>query len=176
MRLQESRVFMPSNCFPVDHFSLHTKACSMTHALKVRTLERDEMERAASFYLENGYDSALDEQDTFLVVEEGNAIVAALRLCREGGDVVLRGMRVRDLHRRRGIGTALLQHAAAVLKDESCYCIPFRSLEKFYGQIGFEVVEPAEAPDFLRDRIRIYRVKLGLDVILMYRPGMGDGS
>ncbi|MFN2274885.1 MAG: hypothetical protein ACK2TX_08580, partial [Anaerolineales bacterium] len=61
----------------------------MTHELTQRTAERGELERIASFYLENGYDSPLDDEDTFLVVEDGGHIVAALRLCHELGVIVL---------------------------------------------------------------------------------------
>jgi N-acetylglutamate synthase-like GNAT family acetyltransferase len=143
----------------------------MTHELTQRTAERGELERIASFYLENGYDSPLDDEDTFLVVEDGGHIVAALRLCHEQGVIVLRGMQVRQDCQRRGIGSTLLRYAASVLGENHCYCIPYSYLERFYEGVGFVRIDPLEAPAFLRERWSTYMGKLGLDVILMRRAG-----
>lgn len=148
----------------------------MKRELRLRRLEQGETGRLTSFYLENGYDSPIEDEEILLVVEAEDRILAALRLCRENGESVLRGMIVRELHRGLGLGTLLLEYAESVLAGENCYCVPYRELERFYSRIGFRRIDPAGAPEFLRERQRVYREELGLDVILMYRQGKGGGS
>jgi N-acetylglutamate synthase-like GNAT family acetyltransferase len=140
--------------------------------IRMRRLQPGEFGKAAAYYREHGYGASVAPADRFLVTEEDGRIVAVLRLCREEACLVLRGMRVSPALQRRGIGSRLLHFAQGEMGDEVCYCIPYRYLRAFYAQIGFEEVGPAQVPEFLRDRVAVYRSKLGLDVILMRRgPG-----
>lgn len=134
-----------------------------------RVLEEWEFERALRFYLRSGYDAQLDPQNEFIAAELDGEPVGLLRLCLEEGVLVLRGMRIADQYQRRGIGTRLLHFAAQQIADRPCWCIPFRHLVGFYGQTGFREIEPPNAPPFLRERLEIYREKLGLDAVIMLR-------
>jgi hypothetical protein len=59
-----------------------------------------------------------------------------------------------------------------VLRDPTCFCIPNVHLDDFYGRIGFAVIDPADAPPFLRSRVEGYRVRFkGKEFLLMRRDG-----
>jgi N-acetylglutamate synthase-like GNAT family acetyltransferase len=139
--------------------------------MDLRLLEADEIPRIVAFYEETGHLPKLNSNDQFLVAEERGGIRAAVRLCRESGSLVLRGMRVSRLHQRQGLGSRLLQYAEEAMGSRGCYCIPFTHLESFYAQIGFVRIDPERAPAFLRNRLEHYRREHELDVILMRRPG-----
>lgn len=133
------------------------------------TTRTNEFEKIESFYRENDYLQVIKPSDIFLVAKERDTIRAAIRLCREDGCLVLRGMRVSSRFQRRGIGSRLLHFAQGEIGNEVCYCIPYSQLRIFFAQIGFEKISPDEAPEFLRERYESYRSRHGLDVILMRR-------
>jgi N-acetylglutamate synthase-like GNAT family acetyltransferase len=137
--------------------------------LIIRTVEGNEFEKIVAFYREADYTSELAPSDQFLIAEEGGSIKAALRLCRENGCLVLRGARVLPPYQRQGISTRLLRYAEKTIGERVCYCIPYAHLESFYAQIGFERIEPDQAPAFLKERLFRYREELSLDIILMRR-------
>jgi GNAT superfamily N-acetyltransferase len=81
-------------------------------------------------------------------------------------------MRVEPDFQRQGIGSRLLGAVGAELRGP-CYCIPYAHLTGFYGQIGFQVLEPRLAPDFLAERLATYRARGdGHEYLLMYRPNL----
>ena len=144
--------------------------------MKTRMVRSGEIPRIQSFYQSCGYDSPLEATDVILLFEEDQEIKAAVRLCREEGVVVLRGMQVREDCQRQGIGSSLLEYTRSVLGGDLCFCIPYAYLEDFYGQIGFSRIDPSDAPAFLNERYRLYRSRIGLDVILMRRIGSTEGA
>ena len=83
----------------------------------------------------------------------------------------MRGMRVLEEHRCRGVGKAILNSLVSEGSSRNCYCIPYSYLQQFYAAKGFDKIAPSEAPDFLRDRFRDYRAR-GLDVIIMRRKSI----
>jgi len=133
-----------------------------------RSAKRD-LPRIVSFYARSQYGQALSEEDILLIAEQGEEICGALRLCPEEGVLILRGMRIAENWQRGGIGRRLLLRAAEELAAQECFCIPHRYLKAFYGEAGFEEIEPPTAPTFLEERLAKYRTELGLDVILMRR-------
>ena len=136
----------------------------------VREALPEERSEIAAFYLKTGYTVPLTDDDRILVAERDQHIVGALRICSEGGVAVVRGMRVLEELRRKGIGESLLVAAADVLGSEACYCIPHAHLESFYGRIGFRKLPVRRAPGFLQERWHEYG-RRGLDVIIMIREG-----
>ena len=138
--------------------------------LSMRVLQNYEFEKIKYFYQENDYSPVIDPTDIFLITEEEDEIRAALRLCRENGCLVLRGMRVSPKFYRMGIGSELLRFACEKIGNEVCYCIPHSYLRNFYGQISFEEISLGRAPNFLASRIQHYRREYCLDVILMRKP------
>jgi len=134
---------------------------------RVREAQPDEMPRVEHFHKEVGYSSGLKPSDRLVVAEVDNALLGAHRLCTELGVFVLRGMRVRREVQRQGIGTAMLDLAQKLVAHQPCYCIPYRHLSCFYGQVGFKEMAPDQAPAFLRQRFELYRCSLQLDVIIM---------
>ena len=139
--------------------------------MNCRRLGPDEQPSIEAFYRECGYDSPLDSSDKILIAEENGKIEAGLRICHEGGVLVLRGMYVREELRGRGIGSRLLRFTDSEIASDTCYCIPFANLESFYEMAGFLRIDPEQAPTFLRQRLDLYLDSLKLDVILMRRSG-----
>jgi len=140
--------------------------------MDIRLARADEFSRVAAFYRENGYTQDLAHEDIYVIAESGESLCATLRLSREQGFLILRGMRVIEARRRRGLGTRLLLAARRPIGDEPCYCIPHRHLRSFYEQIGFREVEAQQAPGFLAERCERYRRDYGRDVILMHRAAV----
>jgi GNAT superfamily N-acetyltransferase len=137
--------------------------------VKVRTALPDEFERVAAFYRRSAYKPSIARDDLFVLAVEQDRICGALRLVTEEGTAVLRGMRVAPDRQREGVGTRMLEHAAAILGERECYCIPHRRLRGFYGQVGFAEIALGEAPSVLQDRWKQYTDEFALDVILMRR-------
>lgn len=137
--------------------------------ITTRAATSQDGDRITRFYAANGYAALLSPDDVIIVAEEDGNVCGALRLCLERDVLVLRGMRVGQRVRRRGIGTMLLKAAQSLIHDRDCYCIPHRHLRDFYTQIGFREIRPVDAPSFLRDRMEEYRSRYGLDAILMQR-------
>ena len=105
-----------------------------------------------------------------LIARAGGRIVGACRLCAEVDGLTLRGVYVAPDCQRQGLGSALVAGALRRAAGQPLYCIPFAHLHGFYARAGFGEILPAEAPAYLAERLRIYREKLGLDVILMSAP------
>jgi N-acetylglutamate synthase-like GNAT family acetyltransferase len=125
-------------------------------------------ENVIAFLRREGYQQPIGEADRFFTSEHEGEIVGAVRLCPEEGALVLRGIRIRADMRRRGIGRRLLAQVVAAIGGETCYCIPYRWLISFYGEAGFRVMRPEDAPPFLAQRHEKYTGD-GLDVVVMYR-------
>lgn len=130
----------------------------------------DEFERIVAFYQSEGYEPAIRPVDAIVVAENDGEMCGTARLCIEHGKLVLRGVRVVEGLQRQGIGTQLLHALTPVIGDRECFCIAYRYLRSFYGQIGFVEIDPAAAPPFLAERHAGYRHEGGLDVIIMRRP------
>ena len=138
----------------------------------VRSIDRSEFSRVLSFYQDTEYSGGLTASDQVVIAERHGKLLAAVRLCEEAGELVLRGMRVSTAMQRQGVGTRLLEGLVPFLRDRVCYCLPYRYLKKFYGTIGFVELDPADAPYLLQERLEHYRI-MGLDSIIMARKGWG---
>jgi N-acetylglutamate synthase-like GNAT family acetyltransferase len=146
----------------------------------VRCARREDLLRIHAFYAERGYGGGVRPSDTLLVAEEDAQLIGVVRLAPEGDVVVLRGMQVHPDHQRRGIRSRLLARVAGEVQGQPCYCIPYAHLVAFYSAIGFEVIAPSDAPDFLRERLERYRARAdGREYLLMHRrpldPASGTG-
>lgn len=119
-------------------------------------------------YAALGYRRTIDPADTVWLAESAEDAVGIVRVSAEQGTLVLRGMRIAEHARRQRLGTRMLEAIAAWLGDRECYCVPYPHLARFYGHIGFVVLEPSAAPAFLAERVTEYR-GAGQEVILMRR-------
>ena len=124
--------------------------------LRVEASRTAELEAIERFYREGSYAAGVQAGDRVVLAESEREVIALVRLVHEQGVLVLRGMRTRTALQRTGVGTQLLQAAAAAIGAEPCYCIPWRHLRDFYARIGFRELEPARAPAFLRERLKEY--------------------
>lgn len=150
----------------------------MDTPVEIRRAAAEDIPRAREFYAERGYGGGIAPDDTVLLAERGGDLIGIVRLAPEEGEIVLRGMQVHPSHQRQGIGLQLLAAVEGALGNRTCYCIPYAHLKDFYGRIGFAVVDPADAPPFLRARVEGYRVRFaGKEFLLMRRePPPDDGQ
>ena len=135
---------------------------------QIRITRPDEHGRVLSVYAAAGYRRTIDRADTVWLAESTDEVVGIVRVSAEQGTLVLRGMRIAEHARRQRLGTRMLEAIAEWLGDRECYCVPYPHLVEFYGQIGFAVVEPVDAPTFLAERVDEYR-RSGQEAILMRR-------
>lgn len=122
-------------------------------------------------YSEEGKGIVILSSDLFFVCFLGAELVGSVRLRIEQSIPLLRTMRIARKFQSRGFGRLLLKCFESHLEGngiESCYCIAYGHLERFYGEIGFEAIEDDNAPSFLQERLREYR-KSGGDFLCMHR-------
>lgn len=144
-------------------------------ASAVRTvggIHPDDVPEVAALYRACGYRGGIADADLTFAAKVDGTIVAAVRLCPEGGTKVLRGMQVLPGFRRQGIGSNLLRACVSHLDSGQCWCLPYAHLVSFYGAIGFTVVEEAALPHFLRERQAGY-IASGIGTIAMSRAASG---
>ena len=140
---------------------------SLSHE-QVEFVETDDLPGVQSFYARVGYAGGAQPSDRLLVASVDQSIVAAVRLCPEGGTLVLRGMYVANDHQGCGIGSRLLESISTMIGASECWCIPFTHLKGFYSRIGFDVCEGPEIPLFISERWERYKAN-GQKVVIMKR-------
>jgi|KBSMisStaDraftv2_1062788.scaffolds.fasta_scaffold119140_2 N-acetylglutamate synthase-like GNAT family acetyltransferase len=87
------------------------------------------------------------------------SLLGCVRYCVESETSMLRTMMADSGHRRRGIGTFLLNEFTRYLEMHhirDVYCLPYAYLDAFYAAAGFKRVPANEVPDFLKERMRTY--------------------
>lgn len=136
--------------------------------MDIHCASASEIDGLMTFYRITGYDGSVAPDDRVVYATEEESIIGAGRLSEEEGVLVLRGMRVLEKHRGRGVGTAILDVLVNEASKIDCYCIPYSCLQPFYAEKGFDKLAPLEAPGFLHNRFKEYRAR-GLDVILMWK-------
>ena len=124
-------------------------------------------------YAALGYRRTIHPADTVWLAETAEVAAGIVRVAAEQGTLVLRGMRIAEPARRQRLGTRMLEAIAEWLGDRECYCVPYPHLAGFYGHIGFTLIEPADAPVFLAERVAEYRCS-GQEAILMRRQQLGS--
>ena len=135
---------------------------------QIELAETTDLAAVQSFYTSVGYGGGVQPSDRLLVSWVEQSIVAAARLCTEGGTLVLRGMYVAELRRGRGIGSRLLKSISDAIGSSECWCIPYAHLTGFYSRIGFQVCEGETIPPFLAERRERY-TESGRKVVIMKR-------
>jgi predicted N-acetyltransferase YhbS len=128
----------------------------LTNAIGVDVVDVPDLGEIAEFYKSVGYGGGVSDADVTLGVKLGGRWVGAVRLCTEGGVIVLRGMQVAPDFQRKGIGRALLDQCLPYLDQSAAYCVPYVHLTEFYGRVGFVITPPELLPAFLADRLAAY--------------------
>ncbi len=119
----------------------------------VRIAQLSDIGRVVDAYRAWGYRHGVSPEDTIWLAEDGEQLIGVVRIAAENGTFVLRGMRIAEAWRGRGIGTQMLSVLAAWLGNRECFCVPYDHLTAFYGQIGFVEIAPEVAPGFLAARL-----------------------
>ena len=124
----------------------------------------------ATFYIECGYGGEFDGSDDVYYVSDNEQIVAVVRIAKEHGVYILRGMQVLPNMRGNQIGRRLLSFLAPYLNlyPSECFCLPHAHLESFYGDIDFKPLSNGLAPDFIQVRKEHYFSR-GLNISLLVR-------
>ena len=122
------------------------------------------------FYISCGYTGPVTADDLVVVARSESQIVGVVRLVREDGVDLLRGMYLSLSWQRRGIGSAMLKvfkDLATLQKLPRIYLTCGPHLQAFYGSIGFECVnQQNEIPGFLAERSAKYARDVGPQVIM----------
>lgn len=133
-----------------------------------------DLDQTNAFYDSVGYADRARPNNRLWLAREGDAVVAAVRICPQPeGYVLMRGLYVLQSRQRQGVGSQLARAALADVAGRVCYCIPFAHLEAFYRRLKFARIRPEHGPQKLADRLRRY-LDDGLDVILMRRSPVYD--
>src|SRR5438132_14101076 len=105
----------------------------MTHVERpdIRIGHSSDTNRILAAYEKWEYSGGVGQNDTVWIAETTDQLVGAVRVVSENGTLVLRGMRVADQWRGRGIGGQMLSAIAAWLGERECYCIPYVHLVGF---------------------------------------------
>jgi N-acetylglutamate synthase-like GNAT family acetyltransferase len=140
--------------------------------LSVASLAPSGFAEAQAFYRSVDYSGVISRDDFVVGAKSERTLVGLARLCFDQGCLTLRGMQVTKALQRCGIGSLLLDVIEKRIADEQCFCLPHDWLGGFYGQIGFERIDPTQAPMFLQDRLQVSREK-HTSLIVMRRQGAG---
>ncbi len=112
------------------------------------------------FYEQEGKSHRARNSDLFFVAFIENTVVGVCRFCIEENIPLLRSMIIHAPLRSQKIGIKILESFARYLDENNVrptYCIPYGHLAKFYGLIGFKIINEENAPAFLQERIQTYR-------------------
>lgn len=129
----------------------------MTPDFDIQILTPDELAAAQEFYQTVGYLDRIQPGSFVVEARDKGRIVGVVRLCREEGVQILRGMMLAPSVQRQGLGSRMLQVLKSGLDPQGCYCLPHDWLEGFYGQIGFHAVPEDQLPPHLHERLLRYR-------------------
>ena len=135
---------------------------------KIEMAKTTDLAAVQSFYTSVRYGGGVHPNDRLLVSRVEKSIVAAVRLCTEGGTLVLRGMYVAEGRRGQGIGARILESISDVIGSSECWCIPYTHLTGFYSRIGFHMCEGEAIPPFPAERWERYTGS-GQKVVVMKR-------
>lgn len=135
---------------------------------EIAILSKERLPEALDFYASQNYSAGAREEDVVIAALDKNKIIGVVRLCREEGVNVLRGMFIDKPYQRKGIGSSMLEKAASLMENKEYYCIPYSHLEDFYGQIGFREIATSAAPAHLQERLARY-LGMGNRMMIMKR-------
>ncbi len=124
------------------------------------------------FYQSGKMSIQVRDDDKFFLAEVAEEIIGAVRFCVEDDAPLLRSMLVEEKFRRTGIGQRLLDEFRSYLdqnKIRPTYLVCPARLEKFYGGIGFQKMEPSLGPSFLHERLLSYKER-NPTMLMMQRP------
>lgn len=113
-----------------------------------------------TFYARHQSPSVARPEDLFFLAFEDNQLIGCVRYCVEHETPMLRSMMIAEDFRKKRIGTFLLKAFEKHLVEneiKNTHCIPHPHLDRFYGQIGFSVIRPEDAPLFLFERWKTYQ-------------------
>jgi GNAT superfamily N-acetyltransferase len=144
--------------------------------VSIEIVPRAGLAEIAEFYRYVGYGAGVSSADLTLAARVGRRLAGAVRLCEEGGVIVLRGMHVAPEFQRQGIGHKLLSRCVPWLERHAAYCLPYEHLRGFYGYAGFKPAPSNMLPPFLAARLAGYQLA-GQRVLAMRRqPFMPNRS
>jgi len=147
--------------------------------MQLLTSKASELTALTDFYTICGYGGTFEAADDVYYALEKDRLIAVVRIAKEQGIYVLRGMQVDPSLRGQQLGGKLLRYMLTNISKECfpCYCLPHEHLTRFYGSAGFDVVEDSykdndnenSIPQFLLERQAHYTSK-GLKIALMVHP------
>lgn len=136
--------------------------------IQVRSAVTTDGSSIEALYSEWGYEGGFSQNDQIFLAQKGEQIIGVVKLTFESNVFVLRGMFIKTELQGKRIGSRLLGSVNEWLGNKQAFCVSFKHLSNFYGQIGFSEISDSEAPDFLLARKQKYLAER-YNVILMQR-------
>ncbi|BEV72006.1 MULTISPECIES: GNAT family N-acetyltransferase [unclassified Paludibacterium] len=141
---------------------------SPSESLIIRQASPYEFASVVRLYDEGGYDGRYQASDFLLLAIMGHETVGVVRLVKEQGYTLLRGLYIGKHWRGRGIGRQLLAAATGYLTDP-CYCLTQSTLIPLFAAQGFIPCSDDIVPPFLLERRHRYGWT-GKTYHILYRP------
>lgn len=142
----------------------------MLDGLRIERVEPSQYDLIRAVYDASNYKGGIQTEDIGILATLGTIPVGGVRLAREHGVLMLRGMMVKPGYQRRGIGKEMLQVLDLHIGSEPCYLVGRVHLQEFYGSIGFVTINDREAPPFLIERAKKYNEEWHT-CLIMHRNG-----
>jgi N-acetylglutamate synthase-like GNAT family acetyltransferase len=140
----------------------------MQTSIPVRVAVGKDFDEIRAFYARWTTKSIAPSQ-RFVIAQDGQTIIGAVRLCQEEGHMILRTMQIDERYHRQGIGTRMLVVLEPLLEPAPCYCLPYAHLPAFYSKIGFQMMPVEQAPPHLYARYHLGTAQ-GIQMHVMCRP------
>ncbi|WP_409440184.1 GNAT family N-acetyltransferase [Psychromonas sp. GE-S-Ul-11] len=127
--------------------------------MDVKTLQCGELDKLQiplvnQFYKQVYKKGAANKSERVFVLKT-NQIICAARLKEVDGNKLLTGVACDPAYRHQGLASQLIQYILR-LQTETVYCFPYPHLQRFYQQLGFQLLSAELLPTKLAEQYSRY--------------------
>ncbi|MBU2896896.1 GNAT family N-acetyltransferase [Vibrio hepatarius] len=120
------------------------------------------------------YPSGKAKKDELILVGYfENQLTSAVRLRSVEQYRLLTGMMVIPEYREKGFGHQMMNYCEERVLTNQDFCFAYQHLESFYGQHGFQALEPQQLPSLLNNLFKRYSLTKKL-VPMQYLPHLSN--
>lgn len=138
-------------------------------SLTLVTVNDDNRYLLNRFYKHNGHKGKATHTDHAFYLSQQDKILAAVRFEITPDYMLMRGLWVEKNSRGQGLGSNLLKQLIQQMKQQPCYCLPYKEQRQFYLQ-QFFIDASADAPSQLIQQWQHYQQRGELLDLMRYQP------